>query len=101
MIAYDTDIIFSPKGTYVSFIRGENIFVLNINSGKEKKLTKDVGRNNIKNGISEFVAQEEIDRMTSYWWSPNEKHITFLRIDESPVKVVIRNEIYAEKIELI
>jgi len=66
MIAYDTDIIFSPKGTYVSFIRGENIFVLNINNGKEKKLTKDVGRNNIKNGISEFVAQEEIDRMTSY-----------------------------------
>ncbi|MFT5559911.1 MAG: dipeptidyl-peptidase-4, partial [Sphingobacteriales bacterium] len=99
--AFETDIKFSPKGNYVSFIRGENIFVLNINSGKERKLTKDGGSNNIKNGMSEFVAQEEMDRMTGYWWSPDEEHIAFLRVDESPVKVIIRNEIYAEKIELI
>ena len=98
---FETDVKFSPKGNYVSFIRGENIFVLNIESGKEKKLTKDGGSNNIKNGMSEFVAQEEMNRMTGYWWSPDEKHIAFLRVDESPVKVVIRNEIYAEKIELI
>jgi dipeptidyl-peptidase-4 len=98
---FETDVKFSPKGNYVSFIRGENIFVLNIESGKEKRLTKDGGSNNIKNGMSEFVAQEEMDRMTGYWWSPDEKHIAFLRVDESPVKVVIRNEIYAEKIELI
>lgn len=99
--AFETDVKFSPKGNYVSFIRGENIFVLAIKSGKEKKLTKDGGSNNIKNGMSEFVAQEEMDRMTGYWWSPDEKYIAFLRVDESPVKVVIRNEIYAEKIELI
>jgi len=99
--AFETDVKFSPKGNYISFIRGENIFVLNIESGKENKLTKDGGSNNIKNGMSEFVAQEEMDRMTGYWWSPDEKNIAFLRVDESPVKVVIRNEIYAEKIELI
>jgi dipeptidyl-peptidase-4 len=99
--AFETDAKFSPKGNYVSFIRGQNIFVLNIESGKEAQLTKDGGSNNIKNGMSEFVAQEEMDRMTGYWWSPNEKHIAFLRVDETPVKTVIRNEIYAEKIELI
>jgi dipeptidyl-peptidase-4 len=97
---FETDVKFSPKGNYISFIRGENIFVLNIESGKERKLTKDGGSNNIKNGMSEFVAQEEMDRKTGYWWSPDEKHIAFLRVDESPVNVVIRNEIYAEKIEL-
>ncbi|MBL4940078.1 MAG: DPP IV N-terminal domain-containing protein [Colwellia sp.] len=99
--AFETDAKFSPKGHYISFIRGQNIFVLNIESGKEKQLTKDGGSNNIKNGMSEFVAQEEMNRMTGYWWSPNEKHIAFLRVDETPVQVVIRNEIYAEKIELI
>ena len=98
---FETDVKFSPKGNYISFIRGENIFVLNIETGKEKKLTKDGGSNNIKNGMSEFVAQEEMDRMTGYWWSPDEKNIAFLRVDETPVQVVLRNEIYAEKIELI
>lgn len=99
--AFETDVNFSPKGNYISFIRGENIFVVNIKNGKEIQLTQDGGSNNIKNGMSEFVAQEEMNRMTGYWWSPDEKHIAFLRVDESPVKVIVRNEIYAEKIELI
>lgn len=98
--SFETDIKFSPKGNYVSFIRNQNIFVLDIESGDETQLTKD-GGGLIKNGMSEFVAQEEMDRMTGYWWSPNEKNIAFLRVDESPVQTVIRNEIYAEKIELI
>jgi dipeptidyl-peptidase-4 len=98
--SFETDVKFSPKGNFVSYIREKNIYVLNIVSGEERQLTID-GAGTIKNGMSEFVAQEEMARMTGYWWSPDEKHIAFLRVDETPVKVVIRNEIYAEKIELI
>ncbi|KGJ90613.1 S9 family peptidase [Colwellia psychrerythraea] len=97
---FETDVKFSPKGNFVSYIREQNIYVLNINTGEERQLTID-GAGTIKNGMSEFVAQEEMSRMTGYWWSPNEKHIAFLRVDETPVQTVIRNEIYAEKIELI
>jgi len=97
---FETDVKFSPKGTFVSYIRDQNIYVLNIASGEERQLTID-GVGTIKNGMSEFVAQEEMSRMTGYWWSPDEKNIAFLRVDETPVQTVIRNEIYAEKIELI
>ncbi|WP_057830577.1 S9 family peptidase [Colwellia sp. TT2012] len=97
---FETDIKFSPKGNFVSYIREQNIYVLNIASGEERQLTLD-GGGTIKNGMSEFVAQEEMSRMTGYWWSPDEKYIAFLRVDETPVQTVIRNEIYAEKIELI
>jgi len=99
--AFETDVKFSPQGHYISFIREQNIFVLNIAKSEETQLTFDGGSNNIKNGMSEFVAQEEMGRMTGYWWSPNEQKIAFLQVDETPVKTVIRNEIYAEKIELI
>jgi len=99
-LAFETDVKFSPKGNFVSFVREQNLFIINIESGKETKLTKD-GGGVIKNGMSEFVAQEEMDRMTGYWWSPDEKHLAFLRVDESPVQVAIRNEIYAEDIKLI
>ena len=97
---FETDVKFSPKGNYVSYIREQNIYIRNIVSGDERQLTKD-GAGTIKNGMSEFVAQEEMSRMTGYWWSPDEKNIAFLRVDESPVQTVVRNEIYAEKIELI
>jgi len=98
--AFETDIKFSPKGNYISFIRKQNLYVLDIKTAKELPLTTD-GGGVIKNGMSEFVAQEEMGRMTGYWWSPNEKHLAYLRIDESGVNKVIRNEIYADNIKLI
>ena len=52
----------------------------------EKALTSD-GGGPIKNGMAEFVAQEEMDRSTGYWWAPDERHIAFARVDESPVKL--------------
>ena len=98
--AFETDIKFSPQGNYISFIRKQNIHILNIASNEERQLTTD-GGGVIKNGIAEFVAQEEMDRMTGYWWSNDEKNIAFLQVDESQVKTIVRNEIYAENIKLI
>ena len=95
--AFETDVQFSPKGNYVSFIREQNIYIIELATGKEIQLTKD-GKGNIKNGMAEFIAQEEMDRMTGYWWSPDENYIAFTQIDESTVNTVIRNEIYANNI---
>lgn len=96
---FETDARFSPKGKYVSFIRAQNIYALNIATGKEIKLTTD-GGGVIKNGMAEFVSQEEMGRMTGYWWSNDESKIAFTRIDETPVSEAIRNEIYAEEVKL-
>ena len=97
---FETDVRFSPKGNYVSYIRSQNLYVKNIRTGVETAITKD-GKGTIKNGMAEFVAQEEMDRMTGYWWSPDEKYVAFTQIDESGVQKQIRNEIYADGIKLI
>ncbi len=97
--AFETDARFSPKGNFVSFIREQNLYAIDLKSGKETQLTKD-GGGVIKNGMAEFVAQEEMSRMTGYWWSGDEQQIAFTRIDESPVQEAIRNEIYAEEVKL-
>ncbi|NKF49270.1 prolyl oligopeptidase family serine peptidase [Shewanella sp. WXL01] len=96
---FATDARLSPKGHYVSFIREQNIYLLSLETGKLKALTTD-GGGAIKYGMAEFVAQEEMDRMTGYWWSPDETKIAFTRIDESGVELVTRNEIYADGIKL-
>lgn len=98
--AFETDIKLSPKGNYISFIRGQNLFIKHIESGEEMAITKE-GGGNIKYGMAEFVAQEEMGRMTGYWWSPDETHIAFTKVDESPVDVITRSEIYADDIKLI
>ncbi|WMN60973.1 DPP IV N-terminal domain-containing protein [Pseudoalteromonas xiamenensis] len=97
--AFETDARFSPKGHYVSFIREQNLYALELSSGKEIPLSKD-GGGTVKYGMAEFVAQEEMGRMTGYWWSGDESKIAFTRIDETPVKEAIRNEIYADEVKL-
>ncbi len=50
--------------------------------------------------MAEFIAQEEMNRNTGYWWSPDERHIAYTRVDESPVAEVERFEIDAEGVRV-
>ncbi|HAE90113.1 MULTISPECIES: S9 family peptidase [Idiomarina] len=98
--AFETDAKLSPQGHYVSYIREQNLYVYSLETGTEQAITRS-GKDTIKYGMAEFVAQEEIDRMTGYWWSPNERKIALTRVDESPVDIAVRSEIYADHIDMI
>jgi dipeptidyl-peptidase 4 len=97
---FATDAKLSPKGGFVSFIRGRNLWVIDLASGKQLQLTRD-GSTTIGNGVAEFVADEEMDRHTGYWWAPDDSAIAFARIDESPVPVQKRYEVYADRTDVI
>ncbi len=97
--AGETDPKFSPEGEFVSFIRDQNLFVIDLENDRERQLTTD-GGGLISNGMAEFIAQEEMDRYTGYWWSPDDSAVAFLRVDESPVRVVERFEVYAEEFKV-
>ena len=97
---FDTDARFSPLGQYVSFIRKQNIYIVDLAKQEQKQLTFD-GKGVIKNGMAEFVAQEEMDRDTGYWWSDDDKKIAYVQVDESPVAITQRYEINAENIEIV
>lgn len=97
---FETDIQFSPKGNYLSFIREQNLIVLDLRTGREIALTKD-GGGTLKYAMAEFVAQEEMDRMTGYWWSEDESKVALIRVDESPVAEVPRSEIHADEIKTV
>ena len=97
---FATDPKVSPKGGFVSFIRGRNLWIVDVSSGTEKQLTTD-GSTDIGNGVAEFVADEEMGRHTGYWWAPDDAHIAFTRIDETPVPVRERFEIHADRTEVI
>ena len=97
---FETDVQFSPKGRYLSYVRDQNLYIFDLTTGKETALSSD-GGGAIKYGMAEFVAQEEMQRMTGYWWSDDETKIAMVRVDESPVAEVERNEIYADDIKTI
>jgi len=92
---FATDAKVSPKGGYVSFIRDRNLWLIDLADGTARQLTFD-GSAVIGNGVAEFVADEEMDRHTGYWWAPDDSAIAFARIDESAVPVKQRIEMYAD-----
>jgi dipeptidyl-peptidase-4 len=68
---------------------------MELQSSQERQLTSD-GGGSISNGMAEFIAQEEMDRHSGLWWSPDNVHIAFLRVDESQVALRDRLEIGAQ-----
>ncbi len=90
---------FSPDGRWVSYVRGNNLFVVDVAKGSEKQLTRDgrEGDKPIYNGYLDWIYEEELygrGQKRGYWWSPDSRHIAFLRLDESPVpKYLLPNDI--------
>ena len=86
--------VVSPKGGFVSFVRGGELFVRPMD-GAERQLTRGAS-DAVSWGVAEFVAQEEMDRRTGYWWSPDDRLIAVARVDESGVHTVTRTAIGGE-----
>ncbi|CAN5331974.1 S9 family peptidase [soil metagenome] len=84
----------SPGGGYVSFVRAQNLYVQPI-GGTETKLSPD-GAGTVHWGEAEFVADEEMDRRTGYWWAPGDRYVAVERYDEAPVGIVSRASIGAD-----
>ncbi|GFE77378.1 peptidase S9 [Novosphingobium sp. TCA1] len=86
----------SPGGKYLSFVREQRLWVGSLEKGAQVPITPEEASRTVHWGEAEFVAQEEMDRMAGYWWSPDESRIAVERYDEAPVKVVTRAAIGAE-----
>ncbi|PCI33629.1 MAG: S9 family peptidase [Alphaproteobacteria bacterium] len=98
--AYETDSRFSPQGNYVSYILDHNIHLVDVAQGTARTLTTSPSPT-IKNGSAEFIAMEELDRDTGYWWSEDEKYIAFIQFDEAPVEISQRYEVNRDDFKVL
>jgi len=70
----------SPDGMRLACVRDGEIHVTDLSTGQERQVTSGAG-GTISNGTAEFVAQEEMDRMQGYWWSPDGNSIAYQQTD--------------------
>jgi len=78
---------FSPDGKKLGFVRGNNLFVIDIESEKETQLTFD-GSEIILNGVFDWVYEEEFHIIQAWEWSPDANSIAFWRFDQSHVPLL-------------
>src|SRR5262245_62097572 len=77
---------FSPDAAMVSYVREHDVYVYDLASQREERLTKG-GTPLLSHGLAEFVAQEEMGRFTGYWWSPDSRQIIYQETDAQGVEV--------------
>lgn len=77
---------FSPDGERVAFVRDNNIFIKTIRFGTEQQISFDGKKNEIINGIPDWVYEEEFAYNRAIEWSPDSKMLAFVKFDESKVK---------------
>ncbi|KAG9448260.1 hypothetical protein H6P81_014388 [Aristolochia fimbriata] len=75
----------SPDGTMLAYVRDDELHVLNLLNGEFKQLTSGAKVDSKTHGLAEYIAQEEMDRKTGFWWSPDSKHIAFAEVDASAI----------------
>lgn len=76
---------FSPDGTKVAFVRDNNLHVTDLVNDVEVQITHDGKQNEIINGTTDWVYEEEFAITKGFEWSPDGKKIAFYRFDESNV----------------
>lgn len=77
--------LLSPDGNKIAYVLDNNIFMLNFTTGEEVQLTDDGKKNEIINGITDWVYEEEFAFVRAFDWSADSKKIAFLRFDEREV----------------
>ncbi len=95
-----TDMHLSPTGQHLSLVRAGDLYLVNLKSGAEIRVTQD-GSDTVSNGTADFIAAEEMHRFTGHWWSADESCIAFQRTDNTPVQLTYRHDIQAAQIDLI
>lgn len=77
---------FAPDGKSVAYVRDHDVYVYDLAAGKERRITTG-GTERISHGLAEFVAQEEMDRFSGYWWSPDSQFIVYEEADAGDVEI--------------
>jgi len=76
---------FSPDGSKVAFVVENDLYFKDLASGKTSRVTRDGKVNEIINGASDWVYEEEFELVRAFEWSPDGQRLAYLRFDERAV----------------
>lgn len=90
----------NPQSDKVAFVYENNLYYKDLNTNTIVQITSDGAKNEIINGTTDWVYEEELGFVKAFEWSPDGKKLAYFRFDESQVKEFTltnyRDELYPE-----
>jgi dipeptidyl-peptidase-4 len=91
---------FDPGGDKVAFVYQNNLYYKDLPAAEVVQVTTDGKTNEIINGTTDWVYEEELSFVKAYEWSPDGRRLAFYRFDERAVPEFTmtdyKNEMYPE-----
>lgn len=76
----------NPAGDKVAYVKGNNLYILDLIKNGTKQITKDGGYNAIINGAVDWVYEEEFSMSRGFEWNADGTKLAYYKFDESAVK---------------
>ncbi|RMB56770.1 S9 family peptidase [Dokdonia sinensis] len=76
---------FSPDGTKIAYGKDNDLYIFEIATGNVERVSYDGKKNEIINGITDWVYEEEFAFVRAFDWSADGKHLAYIRFDERDV----------------
>lgn len=78
---------FSPDASKIAYTHKNDLYFQDLSSDKKVRVTEDGKWNEIINGGTDWVYEEEFAFTKAFFWSADSKKLAFYRFDESKVKM--------------
>lgn len=82
------DASFSPDGRRIVYSDRNDLYAYDIETQRTRRLTDDGRWNEVINGTTDWVYEEEFGTTKAYAFSPDGRQLAFLRFDESRVPLM-------------
>lgn len=76
---------FNPQATQVAYVFDNDIYIYDIARGKTIRVTHDGRKNEVINGITDWVYEEEFAFVRAFEWNADGSQLAFIRFDETEV----------------
>ncbi|HUR48076.1 MAG TPA: prolyl oligopeptidase family serine peptidase [Acidimicrobiales bacterium] len=74
-----------PTGSRIAYVTGGGIRIFDLAAGTDTELVA-AESGDVKWGLAEHVAAEEMGRTSGFWWLPDGQSLLVARVDNSPVQ---------------
>ena len=75
----------SPDAQKIGYVYHNNLYYQDISTREVFQITQDGNKNEVINGITDWVYEEEFAIVKAFWWSPDNEKLAYLRFDETRV----------------
>jgi dipeptidyl-peptidase-4 len=74
-----------PTGRRVAWVDGRSLWIAELAHPEGAQVLAGEDDPEVRWGVAEFIAAEEMDRHRGYWWAPDGEALLVARVDDTPV----------------